>query len=148
MPVALTRTENTVKTNSIVRIVALTLLFVPLTCFGAEAAGHMNVFDIAAVLVGLSTLFSYINYRVFHLPSTIGLVVISLAASLTVGWFARRYRSCPGLVVTSVEIHVGDPECHFCRRSIFDYCARPDRGTFDSEGDPLAKRRMFETIRR
>ena len=28
------------------------------------------------------------------------------------------------------------------------YVVDPDRGTFDSEGDPLAKRRMFETIRR
>ncbi len=42
------------KTTAIVRTGALVLLFLPLTCFGAEATGHMNVFDIAAVLVGLS----------------------------------------------------------------------------------------------
>jgi CPA1 family monovalent cation:H+ antiporter len=59
----------------------------------------MNVFDIAAVLVGLSTLFSYINYRVFHLPSTIGLVVISLAASLTV----------IGIDLVVPTIHIAEP---------------------------------------
>ncbi len=48
------RRKNTMKTTAIVRTGALVLLFLPLTCFGAEATGHMNVFDIAAVLVGLS----------------------------------------------------------------------------------------------
>jgi CPA1 family monovalent cation:H+ antiporter len=44
----------------------------------------MNVFDIAAVLIGLSALFGYLNHRFLHLPHTIGLVVIALAASLSV----------------------------------------------------------------
>ncbi len=42
----------------------------------------MSLFSIGAILVGLSALFGYINYRVFKLPHTIGLVVIALAASL------------------------------------------------------------------
>jgi Na+:H+ antiporter len=44
----------------------------------------MSLFSIGAFLVGLSALFGYINYRVFRLPHTIGLVVIALAASLVI----------------------------------------------------------------
>lgn len=44
----------------------------------------MNIFNIAAILVGLSAFFGYINFRFLHLPHTIGLVVIALAASLSV----------------------------------------------------------------
>ncbi len=41
----------------------------------------MTLFDIIAILLGLSALFGFINYKVFRLPHTIGLVVIALAAS-------------------------------------------------------------------
>jgi len=41
----------------------------------------LNLFDIAAVLLGLSALFGYVNHRYMRLPHTIGLVVIALAAS-------------------------------------------------------------------
>lgn len=44
----------------------------------------MNVFEIGAVLIGLSALFGFINHRFLHLPHTIGLVVIALAASLVI----------------------------------------------------------------
>ena len=44
----------------------------------------MSIFSISAILVGLSAFFGYINYRFLHLPHTIGLVVIALAASLSI----------------------------------------------------------------
>lgn len=44
----------------------------------------MNVFEIGAVLIGLSALFGYINHRFLRLPHTIGLVMIALAASLSI----------------------------------------------------------------
>lgn len=44
----------------------------------------MSIFTISAILVGLSALFGYINHRLLHLPHTIGLVVIALAASLSI----------------------------------------------------------------
>ncbi len=44
----------------------------------------MSIFTIAAILVGLSALFGYINHRFLRLPHTIGLVVIALAASLSI----------------------------------------------------------------
>ncbi len=39
----------------------------------------MSIFTIAAILVGLSALFGYVNHRQSRLPHTIGLVVIALA---------------------------------------------------------------------
>ena len=44
----------------------------------------MSIFSIGAILVGFSALFGYINHRLFHLPHTIGLVVIALLASLSI----------------------------------------------------------------
>ncbi len=44
----------------------------------------MSIFTIGAILVGLSAVFGYINHRLLHLPHTIGLVVIALAASLSI----------------------------------------------------------------
>jgi len=44
----------------------------------------MSIFTIGAILVGLSALFGYINHRFLRLPHTIGLVVIALAASLSI----------------------------------------------------------------
>lgn len=54
----------------------------------------MSLFGIGAVLVGLSALFGYINYRIFRLPHTIGLVVIALVSSLAIiglEWIYPRF---------------------------------------------------------
>lgn len=42
------------------------------------------ILDLVALLLGLSALFGYLNYKVIHLPHTIGLMVMALAASLVV----------------------------------------------------------------
>ncbi len=44
----------------------------------------MTVFEISAFLVGLSALFGYLNHRFLRVPHTIGLVLMALAASVTV----------------------------------------------------------------
>ena len=44
----------------------------------------MTIFEIGAFLIGLSALFGYINHRFLKAPHTIGLVLIALAASLTI----------------------------------------------------------------
>lgn len=44
----------------------------------------MSVFEVAAVLVGISALFGYVNHRFLRLPHTIGLVLIALFASLAI----------------------------------------------------------------
>ncbi len=43
----------------------------------------MSIFEIGSFLIGLSAFFGYINHRFLHLPHTVGLVVMALAASLT-----------------------------------------------------------------
>jgi len=43
---------------------------------------HMNFFNIVAILITLSALFGYINYRFIKLPTTIGLMLISILMSL------------------------------------------------------------------
>ena len=42
----------------------------------------MNFFQIATILIVLTALFSYFNYRRLHLPTTIGVLLISLVMSL------------------------------------------------------------------
>jgi len=42
----------------------------------------MTLYNILAILLTLSALFSYINHRVFKLPTTIGLMLIALLSSL------------------------------------------------------------------
>ena len=43
----------------------------------------MSLFNIIAVLITLSALFSYINYQYIKLPTTIGVMLIALLMSLT-----------------------------------------------------------------
>ncbi len=43
----------------------------------------MTLFEIGAILLCLAALFGYVNRRYLHLPNTIGLVLIAMAASLT-----------------------------------------------------------------
>ena len=43
----------------------------------------MNLFDITALLITLTAIFSYINYRTLKLPMTIGVMLIGLLMSLT-----------------------------------------------------------------
>ena len=49
----------------------------------------MKLFEITALLMVLTALFSFINYRVLRMPTTIGVMFIALAASLGIvvlGW--------------------------------------------------------------
>jgi len=55
-----------------------------LTSTQAQGLQLMSIFEIAAILIGLSALFGYLNHKFLRLPHTIGLVVIALAASLAI----------------------------------------------------------------
>ncbi|SVB62973.1 uncharacterized protein METZ01_LOCUS215827, partial [marine metagenome] len=57
----------------------------------------MTIFDIGAVLIGLSALFGFINHRFLRLPHNIGLVVIALISSLTL----------VGLDLILPNVHIG-----------------------------------------
>ena len=42
----------------------------------------MTLFELIAILLTLSAVFAYLNARYVHLPNTIGVMLISLVASL------------------------------------------------------------------
>ena len=44
----------------------------------------MTLFALLSTLVVLAAIFSYINYRLFKLPTTIGVMILALAMSLTI----------------------------------------------------------------
>ena len=49
----------------------------------------MDLYDLLAILITLTAFFSYINYKYIHLPTTIGVMLISLLMSLGLiglGW--------------------------------------------------------------
>lgn len=50
----------------------------------SEPPQSVALFDIAAALLGISALFGFINYRFMRLSPTIGLTIMSLAASLLI----------------------------------------------------------------
>ncbi len=49
----------------------------------------MHIFEITAILMVLTAIFSFVNYRILHMPTTIGVMFISLVLSLclvTLSW--------------------------------------------------------------
>jgi len=53
----------------------------------------MPIFEVIAILISLTAIFSYLNHRFFKLPTTIGVMLISLLVSIGlhfVGGFARN----------------------------------------------------------
>ena len=62
----------------------------------------MTLFSLISVLISLAAVASYLNYRYIRLPTTIGVMLVALVASLTIivagpmpGVFAiTRRRSC------------------------------------------------------
>ena len=59
----------------------------------------MTVFQIIAILISLTAMFSYLNFRYFRLPATIGVMLIALLVSLGLigaGHFAPWIRDGAG----------------------------------------------------
>jgi Na+:H+ antiporter len=75
----------------------------PLWADAAEAAdGGIGFFHLAAILIVLTALFSYLNHRFLRLPASIGVMALALAFSLAVvavGSFVPAVeRSARGLI--------------------------------------------------
>jgi CPA1 family monovalent cation:H+ antiporter len=54
----------------------------------------MHIFEITSILMVLTAIFSYINYRFLHMPTTIGVMFVSLVLSLcfvTVSWLGLDF---------------------------------------------------------
>jgi monovalent cation:H+ antiporter, CPA1 family len=68
----------------------------------------MELFDIVAVLLTLAALFSYINHRWIRLPTTIGLMVISLLFSLALiglGFFVPAIEQRADAIIVSIDFN-------------------------------------------
>jgi len=66
----------------------------------------MTVFQIIAILISLTAMFSYLNYRYFKLPSTIGVMLIALLVSLgliVTGHFAPWIRDAAVRLLNQVD---------------------------------------------
>ena len=66
----------------------------------------MGLFEIIAILFTLSALFSFINYRFFKLPNTIGLMLISLLFSLlliVIGLFVPESKQWAVKLLTQID---------------------------------------------
>ena len=66
----------------------------------------MKLFNILAILITLSAVFSYLNYRFIRLPNTIGLMIIALLVSLglvAIGPFAFGLKSDAQQLLASVD---------------------------------------------
>ena len=66
----------------------------------------MTVFQIIAILISLTAMFSYLNYRYFKLPSTIGVMLIALLVSLgliVTGHFAPWIRDSAVRLLNRVD---------------------------------------------
>ena len=59
----------------------------------------MTIFQVIALLITLTALFSYVNYRVFRLPTTIGVMLIALVFSLAM--VGLKQLGFPVKVITS-----------------------------------------------
>lgn len=69
----------------------------------------MNIFQITALLLTLAALFSYVNHRFFRLPTTIGLMLISLVISLcliAISWLGVDLESRAVRVLSQIDFNV------------------------------------------
>ncbi len=69
----------------------------------------MDIFDTAALLITLAALFSYVNHRFLRIPTTIGIMIISLVLSLgllvlhALGWTVPEQQA--ERLVGSIDFH-------------------------------------------
>ena len=74
----------------------------------AATIEHMSLFQILAILITLSALFSYVNHRYLRLPTTIGLMVIALTMSLAllgIGHFRPAVRDAAEVLLRSIDFN-------------------------------------------
>ncbi len=63
----------------------------------------MASYELITVIIVITALFAYINYRFIRLPSTIGLMIMSLASSLAVIFFGHLFPALATLITSSIR---------------------------------------------
>jgi CPA1 family monovalent cation:H+ antiporter len=66
----------------------------------------MGIFDITTILMALTALFGYINYRTLKLPTTIGVMGVSLVVSLGIAGMGAFGVSAPQQHAESIVSHI------------------------------------------
>ena len=68
--------------------------------------GALSLFSLVSILISLAAVSSYVNYRYIKLPTTIGVMLVALVASLTlilVGPYAGGFREQAATLVSQID---------------------------------------------
>ncbi|HQT27483.1 MAG TPA: cation:proton antiporter, partial [Burkholderiales bacterium] len=68
----------------------------------------MNFFSLVSILISLAAISSYINYRYIRLPTTVGVMLVTLVASLTLilaGSYAAGFREYAAALVSRIDFN-------------------------------------------
>ena len=68
----------------------------------------MTFFSLVSLLISLAAVSSYVNYRYIRLPTTVGVMLVALAASLTlvlVGPYAGGLREQAASLVSQIDFN-------------------------------------------
>lgn len=71
-------------------------------------AGHVTLFQLAALLISLTALFAYVNYRFIRLPASVGVMALALLCSLAVtvvGLFVPQVERSARQVISQVDFN-------------------------------------------
>lgn len=82
-----------------------------------ERRQSMDTFDIAATLLSIAAVFGYINHRCFKLPTTIGVMLMTLATSLgiiLIGVWSAPLREAAVAIVGQVDFNLALMKCMLC----------------------------------
>ena len=75
----------------------------------------MSFFSLVSILISLAAVLSYVNYRYIKLPTTVGVMLVALVASLTlvlVGPYAGGFREQAGTLVSADRLQSGRTAWH------------------------------------
>jgi CPA1 family monovalent cation:H+ antiporter len=69
-------------------------------------SAHLSLFSLISILIALAAIASYINYQYFKLPTTIGVMLVALLASLAIilaGPFAGGFREHTASLLSQID---------------------------------------------
>jgi len=68
----------------------------------------LSFFSLVSILISLAAVSSYVNYRYIRLPTTVGVMLVALVASLTlvlVGPYAGGFREQAATLVSQIDFN-------------------------------------------
>lgn len=68
----------------------------------------MQVYNLISIIIVLTAIFSYVNFKILKLPATIGIMIISIAASvliISIGYFSPSFFKQVTDLVATIDFH-------------------------------------------